>query len=230
MVDVASSADARKKGEDLLVFVSSKGFTCVECATEFDRGAFLMLDDPGPYCLGCADLAHLEFLGSGDTALTRRSRKASRLSAIVLKWSSARRRYERQGILAEPEAIERAEAECLADAEARNRRRLRAEVLRVVQDGEFIQELARAIQVQFPRCPAERAQAIARHTGQRGSGRIGRTGAGRALDPEAVRLAVVASVRHKDTDYEDLLMQGLPRNVARDEVWDQVRAVLSSWA
>lgn len=231
MVDMGN-AETRgaKEPEDLLVFISSKGFTCVECATEFWHGEFLRLEDAGPCCMGCADLGHLEFLPSGDTALTRRSRRASRLSAVVLKWSRARRRYERQGILAEPEAIEQAEAECLADSEVRKRRRARDVLRRDAQDEKFVVDLADAIRTQFPGCPAGRAEAIARHAGERSSGRIGRSSAGRALDPDAVRLAVTASVRHEDTPYEDLLMQGLSRGLARDEVWDQVESVLSSWS
>ena len=38
----------------------------------------------------------------------------------------------------------------------------------------------------FPRCPASRAEAIARHTSLRGSGRVGRSAAGRALDEDAL--------------------------------------------
>jgi hypothetical protein len=40
----------------------------------------------------------------------------------VLKWSRARRRYERQGLPVEEQAIERAEQECLADSEIRKAR------------------------------------------------------------------------------------------------------------
>lgn len=40
----------------------------------------------------------------------------------------------------------------------------------------------------------------------RGSGRVGRSAAGRILDPDAVSLAVAASVRHADTDYDALLV------------------------
>jgi len=54
----------------------------------------------------------------------------------------------------------------------------------------------------YPGCPAERAEAIARHAGLRGSGRVGRSADGRALDERAVGLAVVASIRHEDTDYD----------------------------
>src|SRR6476619_72312 len=59
-------------------------------------------------CASCGDLGHLEFLPSGDAALTRRATKASRLSAVVVRWSRRRNRYERQGILAEAAAIEQA--------------------------------------------------------------------------------------------------------------------------
>src|ERR1700738_424196 len=84
----------------------------------------------GALCLACADLDHLEFLPSGDAAVTRRASKHSKLKAVVLQWSRTRHRYERQGILAETEAIEKAETECLADADRRirqaERRRERA--------------------------------------------------------------------------------------------------------
>src|SRR6202048_5444483 len=92
------------------------------------------MDDGGPLCVDCADLAHLVFLPSGDAALTRRAKKISGLSAVVVRWSRTRERYERQGILAEAEAIERAEQECLSDAEARARRRERDTVRRGDED------------------------------------------------------------------------------------------------
>ena len=53
----------------------------------------------------------------------------------------------------------------------------------------------------FRRCPVSRAEAIARHTSLRGSGRVGRAAAGRSLDEQALTLAVVASVRHVDDIY-----------------------------
>jgi hypothetical protein len=56
----------------------------------------------------------------------------------------------------------------------------------------------------FPGLPAERADAIARHAVLRSSGRVGRSAAGRA-EAAAAELPVVASVRHHDTDYDDLL-------------------------
>ena len=83
------------------------------------------MEGKGAVCLACADLDDLIFLPSGNTALTRRARKHSILSAVVLRWSRARKRYERQGLLVEQQAIERAEADCLADDEVRARRKER---------------------------------------------------------------------------------------------------------
>lgn len=223
------STDTGDKPKDLLVIESTRGFSCADCGTAHDRGELLTMDEAGPLCLPCADLAHLEFLARGDTALTRRARKYSALSAVVVRWSTHRRRYERQGIVAESDAIERAEQECLADADARERRRIRAAIRRDEHDTEFIDDLADAIRAEFPACPPERALRIARHAGERSSGRIGRTAAGRALDPAAVRLAVVASIRHEDTDYDELLMGGVARFDARDIVRPAIDDVLERW-
>jgi hypothetical protein len=81
----------------------------------------------------------------------------------------------------------------------------------------------------FPSCPAPRAKAIAEHAGLRGSGRVGRSAAGRALEEQAVFLAVVASIRHLDTDYDDLLMAGMERQAARDRIHSAIDAVLERW-
>ena len=90
-------------------------------------------------------------------------------------------------------------------------------------------EFAAAIREQFPGCPVDRAEAIALHAAARGSGRVGRSAAGRALDSDAVRLAVVASVRHVDTDYDALLMSGVDRESARAQVHDRVEDVVNAW-
>jgi hypothetical protein len=211
---------------DLVVISPVNDWTCTSCRS---TGNFLFMEDPGPLCLDCADLGHLDFLPSGDAALTRRTKKASRLSAVVVRWSRARKRYERQGILAEPQAIEQAEQECLSDAEVRARRRERDESRRANEDMRFQAEFAAAIREQFPGCPVDRAEAIARHAATRGSGRVGRGAAGRALDPDAVRLAVAASVRHLDTAYDELLMSGVNRETAREHVWQRVEDVLNTW-
>ena len=126
--------DGKAKNE-LKVFISGRDSTCGECGEELGRGAWITLqDEKGAVCLTCADLDHLVLLASGDAALTRRARKHSRLSAVVLEWSRARKRYERQGLLVENEAVDRAEEECEADAEVRAERRARAAVRRAELD------------------------------------------------------------------------------------------------
>ena len=108
---------------DLKVFIASREFTCEECGQDLGRNAWIcLLGERGALCLCCADLDHLVLLPSGDTALTRRAHKHSVLAAVVLKWSHARKRYERQGLLIEEAALAKAESECLADADARARR------------------------------------------------------------------------------------------------------------
>ena len=218
--------ERQSRAPDLVVISPLKDWTCTACG---GGGDLLIMEGPGPLCLRCADLDHLVFLPSGSAALTRRARAASGLSAVVVRFSRSRRRYERQGILVEEAALERAERACLADEEARARRRERDEERRSVEDLELQADTAREIERLFPGCPAERAQAIARHTGARGSGRVGRSAAGRALDPQAIALAVAASVRHRDTGYDDLLMSGVDRAEARERVRPEVERVLDRW-
>ncbi len=66
-----------------------------------------------PLCLARADLDHLVFLPRGNTALTRRARKYSTLSPVVVRFSRSRKRYERQGVLVEEQALGQAEHECM---------------------------------------------------------------------------------------------------------------------
>jgi hypothetical protein len=78
--------------------------------------------------------------------------------------------------------------------------------------------MAESIRQMFPGCPPEEGRVIAAHTSVRGSGRVGRTAARRALDEEALRAAVIAAVRHRHTDYDRLLMKGWDRTDASDAV------------
>jgi hypothetical protein len=215
-----------RRPQRIIVISPHRAWTCASCG---DTGDFLRMDKAGALCLDCADLGHLEFLPSGDAALTRRATKAGRLSAVVVRWSRRRNRYERQGILAELAAIEQAAQECLSDADVRARRRERDQIHRADHDVRFRVEFAAAIREQFPGCPVDRAEAIALHAAARGSGRVGRSAAGRALDRDAVCLAVVASVRHVDTDYDALLMSGVDRESARAHVYQRVEDVVNAW-
>jgi hypothetical protein len=219
--------ERQSRPPDLVVVSPVKEWTCATCGSE--DGGWLIMQDPGTVCMACADMDHLVFLPSGDAALTRRANKNSRLSAVVVRFSRARKRYERQGILVEEEALERAEQECLTDQESRARRRDRDAARRAGADLELQARMAVEIRKLFPGCPPARAEAIARHAAERGSGRVGRTAAGRALGREALELAVLASVRHQNTGYDELLMSGVDRATARDRVRAQVNAVLDQW-
>jgi hypothetical protein len=169
-----------KQSTDLRVFISTTDSTCDECGEELGRGAWITLQkEKGALCLACADLDHLVFLPPGDAAIARRARKYSTLAAVVLKWSRARKRYERQGLLVEAQATEKAEQECLADIEVKERRRERE--------------------------------------------------AAKRFDEEAVRLVVVAHIRHTETEYDTLLASGYDRWDARGKVTEQVNRVMSRW-
>ncbi|MFI6278955.1 DUF2293 domain-containing protein [Streptomyces sp. NPDC050988] len=211
----------------LLVVQPVKRRHCAEC-----RGgplSFLVLEEGAPQCLDCADLGHLVFLPRGDTALTRRSREGSALSAVVVRFNRRRGRYERQGVLVEEAALARAEERCLADAEARRRRRARDARRRAAEDLRFTAAFAKEIRRLFPGCPDDRAYAIAGHASVRGSGRVGRSAAGRALSEGAVTSAVRAAVRHTDTPYDQLLMSGVPRHEAQRRIAPTVETTLATW-
>lgn len=146
-----------------------------------------------------------------------------------MRFSRTRKRYERQGVLVEEDALTGAETQCLADEEARARRRERDRLRHAAEDADLRERFAAEITRAFPGCPAARARAIAGRAAARSSGRVGRSAAGRAVEPRAVELAVVASVRHEDTQYDELLMRSIDRAEARERVRDDVDRLLERW-
>ena len=80
----------------IVVFSILRASECSECKRELWKGEFLRMEKDKPLCLSCADLDHLVFLPRGDTALTRRATKYSRMRVVVVRFSRARKRYERQ--------------------------------------------------------------------------------------------------------------------------------------
>ena len=126
-------------------------------------------------------------------------------------------------------ALTRAETECLSDADARARRRARDAERRAELDRDYLASFAGRVRELFPTAPPEREHEIAEHACRKYSGRVGRSAAAKALDPEAVRLAVIAHVRHRETNYDGLLASGLDRHEARDRVALQVGDVLCRW-
>ena len=219
-----------EKPQDLKVFISNRESKCDDCGEELGRSAWITLvENKGALCLACADLDELVFLPTGDAALTRRARKHSVLSAVVLKFSKARGRYERQGLLVEENALTQAEAECLADAEVRQRRAQRQREREAELDRSYVQEFSERIRELFPNCPAGREIRIAEHACRKYSGRIGRSAAAKSFDDEAISLAVAAHIRHHETNYDQLLARGNERHNARDHVRQQVNELLNQW-
>lgn len=107
--------------------------------------------------------------------------------------------------------------------------RLRDARRRAAEDVRFTDAFATEIRRLFPACPDERAREIAAHASVRGSGRVGRSAAGRALSEAAVTSAVIASVRHVDTPYDRLLMTGVARYEARRRIAGVVETTLRGW-
>ena len=211
------------------VFQIVRDSQCSECGAAIERDSFLYMEAGQPLCLACARFDDLEYLPAGDVALTRRATKYSERTAVVVRFSRSRKRYERQGILAEAAAIEKAEEECAADAEERAAARQRGSARRREEDRVLAGAMASRIASLYPGCPPAEAAAIAAHTAVRGSGRVGRSAAGRSLDQSALELAVAAAVRHRHTPYDELLASGLERGDARRRIADQVERILSKW-
>jgi hypothetical protein len=219
-----------KPSHDIKVFISSRDSECDECGEALGHHAWITLkEDKKTLCLVCADLDHLVFLPSGDAALTRRARKYSQLSAVVLKWSRARKHYERQGLLVEEAGLQEAERQCLSDSDVRARRRAREAEKRAEMDQAYVANFAARVREMFPLCPASREQDIAEHACRKYSGRVGRSAAAKQFDEEAVHLAVAAHVRHRETSYDRLLASGYERREARVEVQHTVREKLNQW-
>jgi hypothetical protein len=107
-VDQQESRMTSQRERELMVFISNRESVCGECGENRGTRAWVTVaGEKGALYLTCADLDHLVFLPSGDAALTRRARKHATLSAVVLKWSRARKQYERQGLLVEEEGLRR---------------------------------------------------------------------------------------------------------------------------
>ena len=222
---------SKKASADIRVFITAGDSRCDECGDELGRRAWItLIRDKGALCLSCADLDHLIYFPAGDAALTRRARKHSKLVAVVLRWSRARKRYERQGLLVNEAALNAAEQECLADSEIRARRRERQATRRDELDREYVTRFSARVRQLYPQCPPGREVAIAEHACLKYSGRVGRSAAAKELDQNAVRLAVIAHIRHAETDYDEYLMSGDERWEARARVKGAASEVLGRWA
>jgi hypothetical protein len=202
----------------------------VRCGGSVQKGQIILIDrQSGLRCVACGGLGDLVFLPSGDAALTRRALVLSARSAVVVKFAKARGRHERQGVLVEPAALERAEAECAADATRREAERGRRRVRDEAADRAYVARFAERVRELFPGCPPADAEDIARHACAKYSGRVGRSAAAKTFDPDAAQLAVRAHIRHRHTTYDDLLAAGRKPAEARPLVRERIDAVMRRW-
>lgn len=83
------------------------------------------------------------------------------------------------------------------------------------------------IEVSFPNIPRELISDILSHTLKKRSGRVGRT----ATIPfdESINLAVRAFIRHKMTDYDKSLRDGMKQKDARQKIRSRVEKVVEEW-
>ncbi|MFQ5753374.1 MAG: hypothetical protein ACE5HI_15390 [bacterium] len=93
---------------ELVVFAITKSSHCSKCEKEIEKKGFLYMEDDKPFCMKCAGFDDLVFLPRGDAAMTRQAKKLSSKYAVVLQYSRTRKRYERQGLFVEEEALEKA--------------------------------------------------------------------------------------------------------------------------
>ncbi len=226
-----SSAPSAKRAlarlQDDAVWWTKREVKCAACRTRISKNDFLQRKGKRSLCLACAGLAHLTFLPRGDLALTRRASKHSILHAIVVR--RVRGRLERQGMLVENEALQRAARECQADAPVRARARAKAAVRRAVVDERYLREFTQRLGELFPGCPASQREAIAKHTCEKYSGRIGRSAAAVRFESRAIEVAIKAHIRHHHTKYDELLDRGVARKKARSKVHRAIKKKFEAW-
>ena len=214
---------------ETVVLVAAGPLPCAECGALQARGDLVHYEGPAPLCLTCALLDRLQLLPSGGVALTRRAGAHARRKAVVLEWSPRRKRYERRGTLVDSDAIRRARAECDSDAAAREASRARAAVRREADEREYVALFTTAVRRLYPGCPLSEAREVALHACEKHSGRVGRTADAKQLDPEKVRLAVIAHVRHLHTAYDQIISDTRDKRASRATIRGDVTAVLRQW-
>ena len=110
---------ASKPPELVVIQPLNTEWACHRCG---GGGDLLIMESPGPACLHCAGLDDLEFLPRGDALVSRRAKAGSARFAVVVRFSRTRKRYERQGLLVEPQALAAAQTE-VAERQDKGRRR-----------------------------------------------------------------------------------------------------------
>ncbi|MBI3855896.1 MAG: DUF2293 domain-containing protein [Planctomycetes bacterium] len=96
-------------------------------------------------------------------------------------------------------------------------------------DEEYKQRFAAEILRVFPGCPHSEANEIARHACEKYGGRVGRSASAKEFEPKAIELAVRARIRHRFTNYDDLLFEGMTVTDAGAEIRPDLDRVCDQW-
>ena len=91
----------------------------------------------------------------------------------------------------------------------------------------FIREASAEIDKLFPRIPDCEKSSILIHGFAKNSRRVGRTR--KMTNTKKVILAVTAHIRHKHTDYDKKLREGMQRKKARSEIKPKVEQTMKMW-
>ncbi|MBI3307634.1 MAG: hypothetical protein HYZ84_07510 [Candidatus Omnitrophica bacterium] len=93
---------------ELVVFWTRQDSECLKCKIELGSGSFLFMDQDQPFCMKCSGFDDLIYLPAGDAKVSRLAKNYSARYAVVVRFNRTRKRYERQGLLVEKQALEKA--------------------------------------------------------------------------------------------------------------------------
>lgn len=214
------------------IFITKKHkLRCKRCEKSVPFGELFVAEseEAKGICFDCSPFINYVLLPPGNVALTRRSKKHSSMCGVLFRWNQRRRRYEREGQYVEAAAISKAQEECENDQEIRVRKNKKATELRAVKDKEYIKAFGLAIRAHFPNCPPKREYEIAAHACEKYSGRVGRSANAKLFDNKMIELAVIAHIRHTETNYDDQFGTGKRKKEIRADLSNTIKNILASW-
>ncbi|PVI00935.1 hypothetical protein DM02DRAFT_654956 [Periconia macrospinosa] len=95
------------------------------------------------------------------------------------------------------------------------------------RDAALVRSAAAELDHQFPDIPKVDRENVLNHGFKKYSGRVGRTG--QIPMPRKVLYAVIAHIRHRHTEYDHMLRDGIPRDEARKAVQKRLQSILHQW-
>lgn len=105
-----------------IVYELSRSARCFNCDQKLNAGELVRIQqgqaseysderEKEVRCLSCAGLSQMATVSSGNAKLTKLSKKYSKTCFVIMKWSDLWKTYERRGILAESQAVDKAKQE-----------------------------------------------------------------------------------------------------------------------